>query len=145
MGAIGDYDSTSFAIACIGNISLREFGKRTKPLADRIELLAAQLELPRAALESRPDVAVFIRPGGIPTQTFADPDPFNQLTYPNTLAAKRAISEFLGLPLAKLSTDQLARINALVQSTLNKQEVLAQVRACIEPDERLPENQPHAE
>jgi hypothetical protein len=51
----------------------------------------------------------------------------------------------LSLPLAKLSTDQLARINALVQSTLNKQEVLAQVRACIEPDERLPENQPHAE
>jgi len=61
------------------------------------------------------------------------------------LAAKRAISEFLGLPLAKLPADQLARIEELVQSTLNKQEVLAQVRACIEPDERLPENQPHAE
>ena len=113
--------------------------------ADRIELLAAQLELPRAALESRPDIAVFIRPGGIPAQTFTDPDPFNQLTYPSTLAAKRAISEFLGLPLAKLPADQLARIEELVQSTLNKQEVLAQVRACIEPDERLPENQPHAE
>lgn len=113
--------------------------------ADRIETLASQLELPCAALESRPDVAVFIRPDGIPAQAFADPDPFNQLTYPSILAAKRAISEFLGLPLAKLSTDQLARINELVQSTLNKQEVLARVRACIEPVEHLSENPPHAE
>lgn len=113
--------------------------------ADRIEALAAKLELSRGALESRPDVAVFIRPDDIPTQTFADPDPFNQLTYPSILAAKRAISEFLGLPLAKLSADQLARINELGQSTLNKQEVLARVRACIEPVEHLSENQPHAE
>lgn len=113
--------------------------------ADRIETLAAQLELPRAALESRPDVAAFIRPEGLPAQAFADPDPFNQLTYPSILAAKRAISEFLGLPLAKLSADQLARINELVQSTLNKQEVLARVRACIEPVEHLSENPPHAE
>jgi len=113
--------------------------------ADRIEILAAQLELPRAALESRPDVAVFSRPDGIPTQTFSDPDPFNQLTYPSALAAKRAISEFLGLPLAKLSADQLARINELVQSTLNKQEVLARVPACVEPIELSTENQPHAE
>jgi len=33
MGIIGDYDSTSFAITCIGSISRREPGKRTKPLA----------------------------------------------------------------------------------------------------------------
>jgi hypothetical protein len=88
---------------------------------------------------------VFTQLDGIATQIFANPDPFNQLTYPSILAAKSAISEFLGLPLAKLSTDQLARIKALVQSTLNKQKVLAQVRACIEPDELLPENEPHAE
>jgi hypothetical protein len=117
----------------------------TQKRADRIELLATQLELPRAALENRPDVAVLVRTEDIPTQTFADPDPFDQLTYPSTLAAKRAISELLGLPLAKLPTDQLARINALVQSTLNKHEVLAQVHACIEPGEFLPENPPYAE
>ncbi len=90
-------------------------------------------------------MAVFSRPDGIPTQTFTDPDPFNQLTYPSALAAKRAISEFLGLPLAKLPADQLARINALVESTLNKQEVLAGIRGCVEPDELSTENQPHAE
>jgi hypothetical protein len=110
--------------------------------ADRIETLAGQLELPRAALESRPDVAIFSRPGGVPTVAFADPDPFHQLTYPTALAAKRAISDVLGLPLAKLSPDQLDQINAILQATLNKQEVLAQVRACVAPP---PENQHHAE
>jgi hypothetical protein len=110
--------------------------------ADRIETLAGQLELPRAALESRPDVAIFSRPGGVPTVAFSDPDPFHQLTWPTALAAKRAISEVLGLPLAKLSPGQLDQINAILQATLNKQEVLARVRACVAPP---PENQHHAE
>jgi hypothetical protein len=110
--------------------------------ADRIERLAGQLELPRAALESRPDVAIFSRPGGVPTVAFSDPDPFHQLTYPTALAAKRAISDALGLPLAKLSPGQLDQINAILQATLNKQEVLARVRACVAP---LSENQHHAE
>jgi hypothetical protein len=110
--------------------------------ADRIEALAGQLELPRAVLESRPDVAIFSRPGGVPTVAFSDPDPFHQLTYPTALAAKRAISDALGLPLAKLSPGQLDQINAILQATLNKQEVLARVRACVAP---LSENQHHAE
>ncbi len=110
--------------------------------ADRIETLAGQLELPRAALESRPDVAIFSRPGGVPTVAFSDPNPFHQLTWPTALAAKRAISEVLGLPLAKLSPGQLDQINAIPQATLNKQEVLARVRACVAPP---PENQLHAE
>jgi hypothetical protein len=109
--------------------------------ADRVETLAARLELPRAALESRPDVAAFRRVEDVPAVVFADPDPFHQLTYPNALAAKRAISDALGLPLAKLPPDQLERINAIVQTTLNKREVLEQVRGCIEPSS---ENQ-HAE
>jgi hypothetical protein len=104
--------------------------------ADRIEALAALLELPRAALESRPDVAAFNRAAeDVPAVVFVDPDPFHQLTYPSILAAKRAIADALGLPLAKLLPDQLEQINAIVQGTLNKQEVLAQVRACIEPVE----------
>ncbi len=101
--------------------------------ADRVETLAARLQLPRAALESRPDVAAFRRAEDVPAVAFADPDPFHQLTYPNALAAKRAISDALGLPLAKLPPDQLERINAIVQTTLNKREVLEQVRVCIGP------------
>lgn len=113
--------------------------------ADRIEALAAQLELPRAALESRPDVAVFARPDSVPIQAFTDPDPFQQLTFPSPLAAKRAISDFLGLPLGRLAADQLDRINTLVQSTLNKKEIFARVRACVETTPLPLEKEPHAE
>jgi hypothetical protein len=48
----------------------------------------------------------------------------------------------LGLPLAKLSPGQLDQINAILQATLNKQEVLERVRACMAPP---PETQHHAE
>jgi hypothetical protein len=108
--------------------------------SERIEALAAQLGLPREALESRPDVAVLIQPGEIPAQTFVDPDPFRQLTYASPLEAKRAIAQYLGRALATLPADQLEAINVVVGTTLNKREVLAQVRACVvRPSEELPD------
>jgi hypothetical protein len=78
-------------------------------------------------------LAAFRPPAAVPVKAFADPDPFHELTYPNPIAAKRAISQFLGLPLAKLSREQLDRINAIVAETLNKQEVMARVRAALNP------------
>ena len=98
---------------------------------ERIEALAAQLGLPRAALESRPDMAALCQTSAIPVQAFVDPDPFRQLTYASSLEAKRAIAQFLGRALATLPVDQLQAINAVVSATLNKQEVLAQVRSCV--------------
>ena len=59
---------------------------------------------------------------------FADPDPFQELTYVSAVAAKRAISDYLGLPLAKLGAQQLEQINFLVNATLDKQKVLEGVR-----------------
>jgi hypothetical protein len=44
-------------------------------------------------------------------QPFADPDPFHELTFPSALDAKRAISNHLALPLAKLAPEQLAALN----------------------------------
>ena len=66
-------------------------------------------------------------------KAFNDPDPFQEFSYPNPIAAKRAISHLLGMPLAKLPPEQLGRINAIVAETLNKQEVVARVRACLSP------------
>ena len=114
----------------------RAFKKtRAQTRADRIEALAAQLDLPRTALESRPEMAAFSMPDSLPAKAFADPDPFQEFSYPTSLAAKRAIADFLGLPLAKLPPDQLERINTIVNETLNKQEVLARVRACVNQEE----------
>ncbi|MGF6988064.1 hypothetical protein QFZ99_007628 [Paraburkholderia atlantica] len=107
---------------------------------ERIEALAANLGLPRAALESRPDVAALVEPDTMQVQAFVDPDPFRQLGWTSALEAKRAIAQYLGRPLATLPVDQLQAINAIVATTLNKQDVLAQVRACVtQPSEEPPD------
>ena len=42
-------------------------------------------------------------------------------------AAKRAVSDYLAIPLAKLPPEQLGWINTLVETTLNKKEIIEQV------------------
>ena len=100
----------------------------TQQRADRIEALAEQLALPRAALEGNPRAALLIRNTEVPVTMFTDPDPFQELAYPNVLVAKRAIADYLAIPLAKLPPEQLDWINTLVGATLNKKEVIEQVQ-----------------
>jgi hypothetical protein len=66
----------------------------TQQRADRIEALADQLALPWAALEGNPRAASLIRNTEEPVTMFTDPDPFQKFTYPNALAAKRAIADW---------------------------------------------------
>lgn len=61
-------------------------------------------------------------------QPFVDPDPFQELTFPNIIAAKRAIADFVGYPLAKLTSEQMADVDAICSQTLNQKEVMAAVR-----------------
>jgi len=44
------------------------------------------------------------------------------------LLAKRAIADYLGQPLAKLSAEQRAFIDALLAETLNKKAIMERVR-----------------
>src|SRR5215831_5337358 len=76
---------------------------RSQQRAERIEGLATQVSLPRAALSEYPLLAAPLSPGELVSQPFADPDPFHELTFPSVLEAKRAIADHLGLPLAKLA------------------------------------------
>jgi hypothetical protein len=99
----------------------------TQQRADRIEALAEQLALPRAALEGNPRAASLIRNTEVSVTMFMDPDPFQEFAYPNVLAAKRAIADYLAIPLAKLPPEQLEWINTLVDTTLSKKEVIEQV------------------
>lgn len=99
----------------------------TQQRADRVEALAEQLALPRAALEGNPHAALLIRNIEVPVIMFTDPDPFQEFAYPNVLAAKRAIADYLAIPLAKLSPEKLDWINTLVSNTLNKKDVIEQV------------------
>jgi hypothetical protein len=111
----------------------RAFRKTTaERRAERVEALAVTLALPREALTTDPRAPEALRrrlPDTIPLRAFQDPDPFQELTFPNVLAAKRAIAESLGLPLAKLNPHEREAMDGIVRRTLVKTEVLAAVRA----------------
>jgi hypothetical protein len=77
--------------------------------ADKVESLAEKLRLPIEALskDSRiPEALKRSLPGDTKFNAFVDPDPFQEIRYPSILAAKKAISNYLGLPLGKLEPDQ---------------------------------------
>jgi hypothetical protein len=96
---------------------------------DRIEALAGKLGLPRAALEGPAPVSVLpTSVPAVPTMPFADPDPFRELRYPTTLAAKLAIADYLGRPLAKLAAEDLGYIDALLRETLERRIVISCMR-----------------
>jgi transposase len=99
--------------------------------ADRVADLAERLGLPRATLTGNADLAAdFAPPRPLPAsvQRFVDPDPFQELAFTNPFNAKRAIADALAMPLAKLSAEQRAWIDALLAETLDKKTVLARVR-----------------
>ena len=101
----------------------RRFKKtRSEKRAERVEALAARLELPRAALEG--GAVTLSESANQPTphqaQPFRDPDPFQELRYPNAIVAKKAIAGTLGIPLARLPANQVAALDALLSETLDK-------------------------
>ena len=77
----------------------RRFKKtRTEKRAERLEGLAAQLSLSRAALSDYPGLSSPLPAGEPAKQPFADPDPFHELAFPSALDAKRAIADHRALP-----------------------------------------------
>lgn len=128
-----------------GPISLhryRSFKKtRTQHRAERIESLAKQLSLPSSAIVTVNRTCTQHTNTELKVQPFVDPDPFQELTFTTVIAAKLAISDYLGRPLAKLTPEQMAHINAICASTLNKQAVMKQIQDFFNP---LP-GTPHAE
>lgn len=113
---------------------------KTEDRADRISALATQLDLPRAALEGNRDlnfpldnwVSGKLTP--LPKVTpFHDPDPFQEFAYPNTVAAKLAIADFLGQPLMKLAPEQRMFIDELLTESLTKRTIIERVQRYFYP------------
>ena len=98
--------------------------------ADRIAALATRLDLPRSALEGHPELAGMATPArSEPARVaFVDPDPFQEIAYPNAVRAKLAIADLLGRPLAQLSDEERAWINGVLAETLGRTTVMARVR-----------------
>jgi hypothetical protein len=118
-----------------GPIPLHRYRKAAKSQiderADRVAALADQLGLPRATLDGS-GAAMRLAPpqaGAAPVfRQFAGPDPFQQLAFPSPLAARHAIADEIGQPLARLSTDDRRFIDNLVRTTLDKAEILSRVQ-----------------
>lgn len=112
----------------------RSFKKtRTQKRADRIESLAKQLSLPNSVI-GKGNLSDFVDSATpLKVQPFVDPNPFQELTFSTVIAAKLAIANYLARPLAKLTSEQMAYIDAVLLSTLNKQEVMKQIRDFFHP------------
>ena len=120
-----------------GPIPLHRYRKHRKSRhevrADQVAALAGRLALPRAALSGEDGVVVMglsERTGAAatPVRPFKDPDPFHQLVFANPIAARRAIADEVRVPLATLSEDDRAFIDALLDRGLTRPEILAAVR-----------------
>ena len=125
-----------------GPIPLHRYRKHRKSRreanADRVDDLAKRLVLPRAALTGDADVVMTaIGPQPVvPVRPFRGPDPFGELAFATPLAARRAIADEIRLPLAKLSDEDRAFIDALLTRPLSRPEILAAVRERFPPGRR---------
>jgi hypothetical protein len=114
-----------------GPIPLHRYRKyqksRIEERADRVAALAERLGLPRAALDGN-DLPPSGLSATVTQSAFVDPDPFQEFTYPNVIAAKRAVADDLGQPLARLDDKDRAFIDAVVRETLVRRVVLERIR-----------------
>lgn len=122
--------------------AFRKFKKtEAEKTFDRINALAKQLDLPRAVLEGNQDLkfseTVNEINDKIKSVPFIDPDPYQEFTYPNSLAAKRAIAEYLGQPITRLLPDQRLFINELLAETLSKKIILERIYWHFQPSQSL--------
>lgn len=103
--------------------------------ADHIGQLARQISIPRSALSGEKETTKALLNGANVTRLeshrsipFEDSDSFKQTLFKNKIDAKTAIAEYLGRPLARLKSVQIDEINHILNETLDKKTVLAQVR-----------------
>jgi len=111
----------------------RKFKKtKNQERAENIAELAQQISISREALISNNINFKSEQEPEIPIQKFSIPDPFQELSFSNAIEAKKAIAKYLGFPLAKLCAEELAKIDIILSSTLNKCMVMEQIRTIID-------------
>lgn len=112
----------------------RSFKKtKTQQRAERIAALAERLALPGSVWgepQTPPAPAAALALARTP---FADPDPFREIAFPTVIAAKQAVADVLGLPLARLAPEVLAQLDAALAGSLRKSDVLDYARTHLKP------------
>jgi hypothetical protein len=114
-----------------GPIPLHRYRRTAKSArekrAETVAALAEKITIPREAVSGvlQPAASAEVIP--LPRVAFADPDPWGEIAYANTLSARRAIADQLHRPLGELGDKDLAFITDLVGRTLNKKEIEAAI------------------
>jgi hypothetical protein len=107
-----------------GPIPLHRYRRQAKSArekrAETVAALAEQITIPREAVSGALQLAASADIIPLPRVVFADPDPWGEIAYANTLSARRAIADQLRRPLGELGDEDLAFIAELVGRTLNK-------------------------
>ncbi|MCG8610148.1 MAG: IS481 family transposase [Pseudomonadales bacterium] len=128
---------------CSGPIPLNAFRKQKKTnfekRADRIDDLAKKLSIPKSALfgESsfsrnllnNSQTVTMDTPPSIP---FEDCGRSGLTQYKNRIEAKSAIARMLGYPLCKLSSEQMANVNQILEESLDKEKVQSSIHEYFE-------------
>tara|TARA_Y100001978_G_scaffold75477_1_gene67678 strand:- start:307 stop:621 length:315 start_codon:yes stop_codon:yes gene_type:complete len=92
-------------------------------------LLAKQINLPREALTSKVDPLPNLPKSPSKSIPFPDSVTPESLEFENHIEAKLAISKYLGLSIGSLPKEDRAFIAELVAVSLNKAEVLSEVKS----------------
>ncbi len=115
-----------------GPIPLHRYRRQKKSARERraetVAALAEAITIPRAAVSGVTSSTTSVEAIPLPRVAFADPDPWGEIAYANTLSARRAIADQLRRPLGELGDEDLAFIAALVERTLDKMEIETAIR-----------------
>ncbi len=108
---------------------------KSQQQADRIDALATQLALPQSAADyiSKIDDPGDSRKSPTSGLPFNDPDPFREQAFTTPVAAKRAVADYLGIPLAKLANEQLEALNRFLEGNLEKPAVMEYAKTQLRP------------
>lgn len=108
----------------------RKFKKtKTEKRLEKIEALAKSLVLGESEDGKHKEFAFLTETEtNLPSQPFQDPDPFHEIYFTSGIKARLAIADYLGKPLALLTSAQKDWIDALLEETLDKQRVMQSVR-----------------
>jgi hypothetical protein len=85
--------------------------------------------LPRSALNGIKDFHLAADYAAPKTEAFDQPDPFRDQCFPTSVAAKLAIADYLGIPLARLAPELLSKVDEILGESLDKSEVIGRIQA----------------
>lgn len=115
----------------------RAFKKSQREVrADHISDVAKKISIPRTALGSTDHALLHdsdLAEGPLNSVPFPTENILEPLTFKDAIEAKAAIARYLGFPLGRLNSEELAEINRIVTENLDKKQVMGAIKQMFKP------------